>query len=52
MDCTFYDYLKEKHELIGMNNVNDIMNGIDPGVLGKYLIEAFETRQNQLEQIG
>ena len=52
MDCTFYDYLKVKHKLIGMNNVIDFMNILDPGALGKYLIEAFEIRQNQLEQIG
>ena len=49
--CTFYDYLSEKHGLMGMNSITEIMGGTDPGRLGKYLNEAFEIRQERLEHL-
>ena len=51
MTCTFYDYLREKHGLMGMNSITEIMGGTDPGRLGKYLNEAFEIRQERLEHL-
>ena len=50
MDCPFYNQLREKHNLSGMTNVNNFMDGLDPVKMANYLKEAFENRQKQLEQ--
>ena len=52
MTCTLYDYLREKHSLTGMNSITEIMGDTDPERLGKYLSEAFEIRQERLEQLN
>ena len=50
LSCPFYDYVKEKHYLSEITNVNEFMDSLEPATLAKYLIESFELRQKQLEQ--
>ena len=47
--CTFFNRYRPKYDLKNLDNAAELMKNTEPGVLGKYLTEAFSERKRYKE---